>query len=82
MKYKINEYSNCLKECPYYFYCDDNNNYHCTNDYNCTEEYPLLDKKECKKSNEKLIEESIKHTSNSINQEEEIKYYDTILKNI
>ena len=77
IKLQKSNYSNCY-HCTYYYYFDNYSNHFCTNDNNCPVEYPLLDKRECKISNEKIIEDTIK----SINKKDEINYYDTILKNI
>ena len=67
---EINKYFNCYENCNFYYYFDKENNFYCTMNANCPNEYPLLleNKKECIKP-EKA-------------KEEEIKYYDNILKNI
>ena len=83
---KVNNYLNCYENCDYYYYFDNDYNFHCTNNYSCPNEYPKLikNKKECIKYN---IEEIINNLliNNTINKddiskEEEIKYYDNILK--
>ena len=38
--------SNCYEKCNYYYFFDDNGEYHCTNDYQCPEEYKLSKKEE------------------------------------
>ena len=83
----INKYSNCYKNCTYYHYFDDNNNYHCTNNFSCPNEYPKLipNKMECIKNNKikNLIENiMIKNDTKEITKKEEIEYYDTILDTI
>ena len=84
----FNNYSNCYKKCDYYYYFDEEYNYHCTMNYSCPKEYPNLinNKAECIKyghidfmKNFLLnYEANITETS----QEEEIKYYDNILQYI
>ena len=78
---KINNYSNCYHNCSYYYYFDTNNNYLCTLNDICPDDYPIKEGRECKKSNEikQLLENLI---SNKSIIEEEIDYYDAILKNI
>ena len=39
---KFNNYSNCYKNCNYYYYLDNDNNYHCTLNLSCPNEYPKL----------------------------------------
>ena len=46
----INEYKNCYKKCPYYYYHDKNiNKYYCTKSLECPQEYSKLiyEKSEC-----------------------------------
>ena len=80
IKLRLNNYYNCFLNCTYYYYFDNDNNYHCTDNTSCPDEYPLLDKLECKISNEKKLEELIKNLNNETNKEEEIPYYNKILK--
>ena len=49
MNINNNNYTNCYKKCDYYYYLDNQYNFHCTLNYSCPEEYPKLieDKKEC-----------------------------------
>ena len=80
-----NNYLNCYKHCSYYHYFDDENNYHCTNDFSCPSNYPKLkeNKKECLKSGSKYIKDLIikeKKETEKMSREEEIKYYDNLLK--
>ena len=83
---KINNYSNCYENCSYNYYFDDENNYHCTINSSCPDNYPkLLNTKECIKNGEikTLIEDIIKNNEEvEKTKEEEIEYYDTIIKNI
>ena len=69
---KHNNYMNCYIKCKYYYYFDKENNYHCTTDLNCPNEYNKLniDKKECMKIEKKM------------SKDEEIEYYDNLIKNI
>ena len=84
VKVKINNnlnYSNCYKNCSHYYYFDIYNNHHCTINSSCPEEYPKLEEMECKLSNK--VKNAIKNLINDEqSKKEEIKYYDTILKNI
>ena len=82
IEFKINDYSNCFQNCPYHFYFDNYNNYQCTDNSNCPTEFPLLDKRECKISNENKIKEAIENSINEINQTDEINFYNAILKTI
>ena len=49
----FNNYSNCYEKCIYFYYFDNENEYHCTKYNSCPEEFPVLlpDKKECIKNN-------------------------------
>ena len=49
----INNYSNCYKNCSYYYFFDNENNYFCTLNLSCPNEYPelSLDNKKCVKAN-------------------------------
>ena len=60
---KVNNYSNCYKNCSYYHY-NDNNKTFCTVNYSCPNKYPILipDKNEC------IIDDNI-YTSNEITNE-------------
>ena len=48
----FNNYTNCYQKCPYYYYFDNDNNYHCTINDSCPNDYPYLskDKFECSKN--------------------------------
>ena len=82
----INNYINCFENCSYFYYFDDENNYHCTLNSSCPNEYPKLnqDKKECIKSdNKNFLENLYVYISNKkeiMSKEEEIKYYDNLIK--
>ena len=67
-----NNYINCNEKCSYYHYFDSNNNSYCTIDLSCPNEFPklIIDKLECIKEIEKM------------SKEEEIEYYDNLIKNI
>ena len=87
-KIEKNNYFNCYENCSYYYYFDNENNYHCTLNLSCPEEYPkLIDhKNECIKYN---IKDILKHliidnerNGTKKSNEEEIKFYDNILKKI
>ena len=56
-KIKINNFFNCYKNCSYYYYFDNENNFQCTINLSCTKDYPKLkeNKKECTKYNNKDI---------------------------
>ena len=86
LKFRVNNYFNCYQpNCNHYHYFDYSNNYYyCTIDNTCPEEYPVLDNKECKKINQikNMVENSINNFNNKNTKEEEIKYYDSTLKNI
>ena len=82
-----NNYSNCYQKCKFYYYFDKYNNYQCTINPSCPEDYPKLleDKLECIKYDIKNIIQNIpKFEKNETKQgkEEEIKYYDNVLKAI
>ena len=117
----FNDYKNCYERCPYYFYLDEDKNFHCTIEASCPQEYPKLtdETKECikeeykyettqniikeyssiilekdskstksidnKENIQNIIQKIIKYEQNKTkekNMEEEIKYYDEVLKNI
>ena len=48
-KVNANNFLNCYENCEYYYYFDNDYNFHCTNNYSCPKEYPKLIKnnKEC-----------------------------------
>ena len=84
---KNNIYFNCYENCSYYYFNKDNK-FYCTINLSCPVEYPKLieNRMECIKYFD--IEEITKNILNyKINeteksQEQEIKYYDNLLKNI
>ena len=87
-----NNYRNCYQNCSFYYYVDNNNNYHCTEDFSCPPEYPNLiqDKNECVFDNILFIVNLINDIFNSqtnktneeIGKEEEINRYNKILEKI
>ena len=80
-KFKFNNYYSCFHNCIFYYYFDYNNNYYCTLNNFCPDEYPVLKGRECKKID--LIKGAIENLiKERMSKEEEIKYYDNILKNI
>ena len=72
-------YINCYQKCKYYYYLDNENNYHCTINSSCPNEYfkSTKDKMKCIKFNaENIMEELITIQSNEIekmSKEEEIE---------
>ena len=78
--------SNCYEKCNYYYYIDNENNYHCTQDSSCPKEFPKLneDKKECIKNDflntitDLMIKE--KNETKKKSRVEEIGYYNNIIK--
>ena len=75
-----NKNFNCYENCSYYYYFDEENNFHCTLNYSCPKEYPKLleNNTECfKYDNEDLINILL-----SDNERNLTKYYDNILNGI
>ena len=68
-KIEKNNYYNCYQNCSYYYYFDNENNFHCTMNFSCPTEYSQLLKN---------LKECIQYFETK---EIEIKYYDNILKN-
>ena len=84
---KINNYLNCYENCYFYYYFDNENNFHCTKNFTCPKEYPKLmeNNKECIEYNiEDIIQNILNYekNNNDTSKEQEIEYYDIILKNI
>ena len=89
---KTNNYINCYRNCSYFYYFDNNNNYHCTVNLSCPIEYPYLVQNEKQCINEytnsiNLIEKLINdlfdlETNKNITKEEEINKYNEILEKI
>jgi len=81
---KMNNYSNCYINCTYYHYFDNNNNYYCTLNSSCPEKFSKLIKDECVNITElnNTIEYLISNETVINTKEEEIEYYDTILKKL
>ena len=87
IKFRNNNYLNCFENCSYYYYFDEVNNYHCTNDLSCPNGYIKLNEfsKECTLYDIGIIFDNL--TINEINiteisKEEEIQYYDNIIKKL
>ena len=82
-----NDHLNCYENCSYYYFFDNENNFHCTVNFSCPKEYSFLldNKMECIKYDIKTIIDNLlnyerNETENIM--EKETKYYDNILKNI
>jgi len=81
----MNNLSNCYEQCDYYYYFDNDYDFHCTNNFSCPKEYPILEngRVECVKYDltglmqNFLLNNEINITEKS--KTEEIKYYDNIL---
>ena len=85
LEIKHNDYINCYKECKYYYYFDDENNFHCTDDFSCPKEYPRLNKtnNKCDKYNFENIMKNLKENDlKNMSKEEEINFYDNFRKKI
>ena len=84
---KKNDILNCYSNCTYYYYYDENN-YYCTMNLSCPDAYPKLkpNTKECTDNMfvEDIIEDISHITKNGIevSKEQDIKYYNEVLKNI
>ena len=87
---KFNNYNNCYLNCSFYYYFDNEQQFHCTSNFSCPEEFPILkkDKNECIKYDIKHIMDEIPQFINTnnetgeISKEEEIQYYDSVLEKI
>ena len=83
---KNNNFINCYKNCEFFYYFDEENNYHCTIDSSCPNEYPKLNEinNECIKNNFHNLIEDLKIKENDeiekMSKDEEIEYYDNLLK--
>ena len=79
---------NCYENCSYYYYVDNENNFHCTQDSSCPKEYSKLNKnkKECVKYD--LLKEledlkiNVINVTEKMSKVEEIEYYDNLKKAI
>ena len=78
----VNNNLNCYQNCIYYYYFDIYKNYQCTINGTCPDEYPIQDGMECKKLGNKIENVLQNLLNNEETKKEEIKYYDTICKNI
>ena len=83
-----NNYFNCYQNCSYYYYFDEENNYHCTLNFSCPDGYSKLneDKMKCKKIEVKNfmkeIEKYILNKEEEMTKKEEVEYYDNLIKMI
>ena len=82
---KQNNFINCYANCTYYFYFDEENNYHCTQDLSCPNDYPKLNnQKECIRANfQNIMQEIIvfeNKETEKMSKEDEIEHYDDILE--
>ena len=81
---KRNEFIGCYNNCSNYYYFDSNDNFHCTE--SCPYEYPYLleNRLECIELNlEEIFDRSLINGLSGIEtREEEIKFYDNILKSL
>ena len=82
-----NDHLNCYENCSYYYFFDNENNFHCTVNFSCPKEYSFLldNKMECIKYDIKtIIDNLLNYERNETEKimEKETKYYDNILKNI
>ena len=73
----FNNYSNCYEDCSYYYYFDNESNFHCTTNLSCPEEYQVLreDSREC--INDEI--NSIK-TSEIIDEDKELSSSEIIIE--
>ena len=86
----MTNYNNCYEKCEYYYYFDEENNYHCTNESTCPNEYPKLieETNECKIEDSinfnNIIEDILNLRKNETQEskEEETEIYDTIIEKI
>ena len=85
---KKNENINCYENCSYYYYFDNENNFHCTKNLSCPKEYPKLieNRLECIEyvDLQNLMKDILNKERNKTekSREEEIEYYDNILTSI
>ena len=88
---KTNNYINCFPNCSYFYYFDNNNNYHCTVNLSCPLEYPYLAQNEKQCINEytnsinlieKLINDLFDLETNKNITKEEINKYNELLEKI
>ena len=80
--YKYEYNGKCYENCNYYYYLDNDNNFHCTFNFSCLKEYPKLaeNKNECFQNDIKEIIKNILDSKKEKLNEEGIKVYDDILK--
>ena len=84
IQFIINNNFNCYRNCTFYYYFDEDNNYLCTSNDSCPNNYQKLVNKECKEIDEleKAKDDFQKCLNNKKTNEDEIKCYDTILKKL
>ena len=81
-----NNLKNCRKNCSYYYYFDNQNNFQCTMNLSCPEAYPKLikNRNECiEYLSFENLKRQLQYSGNVTftTKTEEIKYYDNIIKN-
>ena len=76
-----NNHINCYQNCNYYYYFDNEYNYHCTINSTCPRKYSMLNQStnECIKTNMMDIIENYNNKRNNT-EKNEIEYYDNILE--
>ena len=85
---KNNNSLNCYENCSYYYYVDNENNFHCTQDSSCPKEYSKLNKNKMECVKYDLLKEledlkiNVKNVTEKMSKVEEIKYYDNLIKTI
>ena len=83
--YKYEYNGKCYENCNYYYYLDNDKNFHCTFNSSCPKEYPKLadNNKECFQNNiSEIIKNLLNNKRNEIEESSEktIKVYDDILQ--
>ena len=79
---------NCYENCSYYYYVDNENNFHCTQDSSCPKEYSKLNKNKMECVKYDLLKEledlkiNVINVTEKMSKVEEIKYYDNLIKTI
>ena len=84
IKFNSDNYYNCFQNCSYYYYFDENNNFHCTIDDACPEEFPILEGRECIEDIEipNMEENLVDCFNNERTIENEAYCYDNVLDQI
>ena len=79
---------NCYENCSYYYYVDNENNFHCTQDSSCPKEYSKLNKNKMECVKYDLLKEledlkiNVINVTEKMSKVEEIEYYDNLKKAI